>query len=71
MDVEYRGGLEDTLEILAGLVIIEGADESDMDDGNGKSDAPDDSRGDSMTQPHRRIGKTPKSDWLTSRSKST
>ena len=44
VDIEDRGGWGDTLEILAGLVIVEGASEGEIDNEIIRSDAPDDSK---------------------------
>ena len=44
VDIEDRGGWGDTLEILAGLVIIEGASKGETGNEIIRSDAPDDSK---------------------------
>jgi ankyrin repeat protein len=47
VDIDNRGGWGDSLEILAGLVITEGADEQEeMDDGLARSDVSDDGQRD-------------------------
>lgn len=58
VDVGDRGGWEDTLEILAGLVIVDGGDdEDDMNDGNGEIYYSSDG---SKTEPRQRIEKESK-----------
>ncbi|OQN95615.1 hypothetical protein B0A48_18692 [Cryoendolithus antarcticus] len=61
VDVENRGGWGDTLEILAGLVMVGGADNGDIDDETARSDALDDSKGElSVTEGGQRIHKDSK-----------
>ncbi|KAK3618321.1 hypothetical protein LTR56_024715 [Elasticomyces elasticus] len=57
VDVEDRGGWEDTLHILAGLIIFEGADHSNIYYNDMRRDALDGSTLDNATQHYRRIGK--------------
>ncbi|KAK0950685.1 hypothetical protein LTR91_025479, partial [Friedmanniomyces endolithicus] len=56
VDVEDRGGWEDTLHTLAGLIIFEGADHSNIHYDDLRRDTLDDSTGDNATQHYRRIG---------------
>ncbi|KAK4904792.1 hypothetical protein LTR49_025823 [Elasticomyces elasticus] len=57
VDIKDRGGWEDTLHILAGLIIFETADHSNIHHDDLRPDARDDSGGDNAAQHYQRIGK--------------